>query len=90
MAEPGSAMTQNGAPVASFIAGRRLTPVLIIEILSPSNWPETWTNVWAYTTIPSVREILIVHSTKIGVELLRRDAAGHWPEHPNLYRRRDD
>ena len=57
-------------------------PVLIIEILSPSNRAETWTNIWAYATIPSVHEILIVHSTKIGAELLRRDTAGNWPEQP--------
>ena len=55
-------------------------PVLIIEILSPSNQPETWTNVWAYTTIPSVREILMVRSTEIGADLVRRDASGDWPE----------
>ena len=55
-------------------------PVLLIEILSPSNQAETWTNVWAYTTIPSVQEILIVHSTAIKAELLRRDGAGDWPE----------
>jgi Uma2 family endonuclease len=55
-------------------------PVLIIEILSPSNQAETWTNVWAYATIPSVQEILIVHSTSIRADLLRRDAAGVWPE----------
>lgn len=57
-------------------------PVLIIEILSPSNRAETWTNIWAYTTLPSVREILIVHRTRIGAELLRRDATGNWPEQP--------
>ena len=57
-------------------------PVLIIEILSPSNRAETWINIWAYTTIPSVHEILIVHSTEIGAELLRRDVAGNWPEQP--------
>ena len=55
-------------------------PVLIVEILSPSNQAETWTNVWAYTTIPSIREILIVHSTAICADLLRRDAEGNWPE----------
>ena len=55
-------------------------PVLIVEILSPSNQAETWRNVWAYTTIPSVREILIVHSTAIRADLLRRDTAGEWPE----------
>ena len=53
-------------------------PVLIIEILSPSNQAE----IWSYTTLPSVYEILIVHSTRVGVELLRRDAAGNWPEQP--------
>jgi Uma2 family endonuclease len=55
-------------------------PVLLIEILAPSNQAETRTNVWAYTTIPSVQEILIVHSTAIRAELLRRDTAGNWPE----------
>jgi Uma2 family endonuclease len=34
-------------------------PVLLIEILSPSNEPETRANVWTYTTIPSVQEILL-------------------------------
>jgi len=33
-------------------------PVLIVEILSPSNQAEAWSNVWTYTTIPSVQEIL--------------------------------
>lgn len=55
-------------------------PVLLIEILSPSNEPETRSNVWAYTTIPSVREILIVRATRIEAELLRRNADGSWPE----------
>lgn len=59
-------------------------PVLVIEILSPSNKPETWANVWAYTTIPSVQEILIVHSTAMRAELLRRDGAGNWPEQATL------
>ena len=57
-------------------------PVLIVEILSPSNEVETWANIWAYTTIPSVAEILIVSSTKIEAELLRRNADGTWPEDP--------
>jgi Uma2 family endonuclease len=52
-------------------------PVLLIEILSPSNPAETWTNVWVYTTIPSVQEILIVHSTAIRTDLLQRDASGN-------------
>ena len=55
-------------------------PVLLVEILSPTNKTETWTNVWAYTTIPSVREVLILHSVRVRAELLRRDAQGNWPE----------
>src|SRR5437660_7096580 len=35
-------------------------PALIVEILSPSNEAETWANVWADTTIPSVREIVVL------------------------------
>ena len=55
-------------------------PVLLVEILSPGNPAETWFNVWAYTTIPSVREILVIHSTSIRAHILRRDATGAWPE----------
>jgi Uma2 family endonuclease len=47
-------------------------PVLIVEILSPSDRAETWRNVWSYTTVPSLREILILSSTGIRAELLRR------------------
>jgi Uma2 family endonuclease len=54
-------------------------PVLVIEILSPSNAEETWENVWAYTTIPSVTEILVISSTAIEAELLRREPDGSWP-----------
>ncbi|HYZ33151.1 MAG TPA: Uma2 family endonuclease [Crenalkalicoccus sp.] len=57
-------------------------PVLIVEILSPSNEAETWANVWAYTTIPSVREILILRSVEVGAELLRRGPDGNWPTSP--------
>ena len=57
-------------------------PVLIVEILSPSNAAETWANVWAYTTIPSVREIVVLRTVSIGAELLRRRADGSWPRTP--------
>jgi Uma2 family endonuclease len=57
-------------------------PVLVVEILSPSNHAETWSNVWTYTTIPSVREILIIRSVTIGADLLRRNPDGTWPEKP--------
>lgn len=57
-------------------------PVLLIEILSPSNEVETRSNIWTYTTIPSVREILAIRSTRIEAELLVRGADGSWPAEP--------
>jgi Uma2 family endonuclease len=55
-------------------------PLILIEILSPGNAANTWENVWSYCTIPSVREIAIMHSTRVLAELLRRGPDGHWPE----------
>ena len=63
-----------------------LEPVLLIEILSPSNEPETRANVWTYTTIPSVQEILLVRSTRVEAELLRRGGDGTWPEQSSIIR----
>jgi Uma2 family endonuclease len=57
-------------------------PIALIEVLSPGNAADTWDNVWAYTTIPSVREIAVVHSTRVLAEVLRRGADGHWPAEP--------
>ena len=59
-------------------------PVLIVEILSPSNRAETWQNIWSFTTIPTLREILILSSTAIHAELLRRGSDGNWPAEPAL------
>jgi len=59
-------------------------PVLLVEILSPTNRAETWTNIWAYTTIPSVKEILVIDSVRIRAHLLRRDASGNWPERASV------
>ncbi len=59
-------------------------PVLVVEILSPSNQPETWANVWTYATIPSVREILVLHTAAIRAEMLRRLPDGSWPDRPEL------
>lgn len=57
-------------------------PQVIIEIPSPTNPADTRSNVWTYLTIPSVREILVVRSERIGAELLIREADGGWPEDP--------
>jgi Uma2 family endonuclease len=59
-------------------------PVLLIEILSPSNQADTWSNVWTYTTIPSVQEILVLHSSRIAAELLRRTPDGGWPSETDV------
>jgi Uma2 family endonuclease len=57
-------------------------PLVLIEILSPSNETETCANVWTYLTIPTVTEVLVVNSTHIEAELLRRNPDGAWPEVP--------
>jgi Uma2 family endonuclease len=59
-------------------------PVLLIEILSPSNEAQTRANICAYTTIPSVREILAMHSTGIEAELQRCGGDGNWPDAPEI------
>ncbi len=56
-----------------------LEPVLVVEIMSPSNRAETWSNVWTYLTIPSLMEILIVQSVAVGAEVFRRQPDGTWP-----------
>jgi Uma2 family endonuclease len=58
------------------------SPVLLGEILSPSNRASTWANVWAYTSIPSVQEIMVLRTDKIGADILRRLPDGLWPDQP--------
>jgi len=57
-------------------------PLVLIEILSPSNRTDTWANVWSYTTIPSVWEILVIYTSGIRADLLRREEDGSWPDNP--------
>jgi Uma2 family endonuclease len=57
-------------------------PILLVEILSAGNKSQTWDNVWAYCTIPSIREILVLSSFAIEADLLRRGQDGHWPPDP--------
>jgi Uma2 family endonuclease len=62
---------------------RALTePVLIVEILSPSNQAATWANVWAYTSIPSMRDIVVLRSDRVEASLLHRLPDGTWPDRP--------
>lgn len=58
-------------------------PIVLIEVLSLGNANETYENVRAYATLPTLREIAVAHSTaRMRVELLARDAAGNWPADP--------
>ena len=59
-------------------------PVLIVEVLSPGNQDDTRDNVRAYATLPSVREIAVLHSTRILAEVHRRGPDGTWAADPEL------
>lgn len=66
---------------AEDFGGRALAaPVLLVEVLSRSNRRQTWSNVWTYTTIPSVHEVLVLNAEAVAAELLRRQPDGGWPE----------
>ena len=62
-------------------------PLLVVEVLSPTNESETWENVWTYVSIPSVQEILVLRSASIAADLLRRRTDATWPEEPIQIRR---
>ena len=57
-------------------------PVLIVEVLSPSNQADTWESIHALAGLVSLKEILIVQSTTIGAEVYTRAADGAWPRDP--------
>ncbi|HKM60854.1 MAG TPA: Uma2 family endonuclease [Acidisphaera sp.] len=59
------------------------SPVLVIEVLSPSNERQTRANVWAYQSIPSVREIVLLHSQAIAAEVRARATGEPWPDVPH-------
>ena len=60
-------------------------PILIVELLSPSNADDTWArgnweSIRACATVPSVIEILVVDIERVEVQVFRRDDKGMWPE----------
>jgi len=59
-------------------------PIVLIEVLSDSNRKDTWRNVWAYISIPSVKEILVLHPGEVRADLLRRQADGSWPKNGSV------
>jgi Uma2 family endonuclease len=59
-------------------------PLVLIEILSPTNVSKTRANVRAYKTIPGVAEIVVLHSTAVVAEVFRRAPDGTWQEQPDV------
>ena len=55
-------------------------PVLIIEVLSPSNQKDTSDSIYAMSTIPALTEIAVVGSEAVRVEVFRRGTDGSWPK----------
>lgn len=53
---------------------------MIVEVLSPNNRQDTWRDVWAYLTIPGLREVLLLDVVRMRGQILRRCAGGSWPE----------
>jgi Uma2 family endonuclease len=70
------------APPSSRVALR--DPIVLIEIIFPSNEARTRANVWANATIPGVSEIVLVSSLDIAAEILLRLPDGRWPEVPEM------
>jgi Uma2 family endonuclease len=59
-------------------------PLLIVEILSPSNVDETWESIRAMAALRSLREIVVVESERVGIEVYRRTSEGDWPTEPEV------
>jgi Uma2 family endonuclease len=57
-------------------------PVLICEVLSPSNVDETYETIAACMTLPTLSEVLVVDSERVHVDIWHKDDAGLWPTEP--------
>jgi Uma2 family endonuclease len=53
-------------------------PPLVVEIVSPSNWRQSWANVIRYTTIEGFDEVLVLHSARMLAQVFRRGTSGAW------------
>ncbi len=60
-------------------------PVVIVEVLSPSNARETREAVRACLSIPSLGEVLVLSSEAVVAEVLTRDETGAWPREPQRF-----
>lgn len=59
-------------------------PRLLIEVLSPSNAADTYENIRAYASLPSVEALIVVHSTRIEVEVLLKGEHNVWPANATI------
>lgn len=59
-------------------------PLVLIEILSPTDVSKTRANIRACRTIATVAEIVVLHSTAVVAEVLRRTPKGGWPPQPDI------
>lgn len=63
-------------------------PVLIVEILLPTNEKEAWESLRACATLPGLVEILVLYPEAARAEVFRKDArkdaAGAWPQDPEV------
>jgi Uma2 family endonuclease len=59
-------------------------PILLIEVLSPSNDADTYENIRAYATLPTIVELVVIHAEQMTVELLRRQPDQVWPANPTM------
>lgn len=57
-------------------------PVLIVEVISPSNENETWDSIQALAGLVSLKEILVVQSERFEAEVYTRGADGAWRRDP--------
>jgi Uma2 family endonuclease len=57
-------------------------PVLIVEVLSPSNEDDTWETIHTLAGLATLKEILVVRSDRLEAEVYTRDASGAWPRDP--------
>lgn len=60
-------------------------PILIVEVMSPSNEKETWESIHAIANAASLKEVAIVQSTVVDVQVCTRAANGAWPDAPVSY-----
>ena len=58
------------------------SPVLIVEVISPSNEDETWDSITALAGLVSLKEILVVQSERVEAEVYTREDDGAWPRDP--------